>query len=268
MTGQQSRLPRPQGHPGVPGVVGTPGAGWGLSQPTEVPVTVWEAGAVTACSLRVQCVLCVCCLCVTSSACPCGLLHTQCVLTAHTPCSLRGPGVTVVCSHLCCACHTRFAHSVHAHHALPAHSRGGFEPGVATALGLRLLFPGLPFPGLVPVELAVRECAQNHTRVCKGRQLAQGVFAPAHTHTCTQDHVLVLPAHVFIPVYHPCFPHRIRALPLPLTWWAQGPAKISPRCGATAGPLTGGSCCGDTHALGPSGKSTGLPNVFSGKHEF
>lgn len=260
MTGQQSRLPRPRGHPGVPGVVGTPGAGWGLSQPTEVPVTVWEAGAVTACSLRVQCVLCVCCLCVTSSACPCGLLHTQCVLTAHPllpawPWCDRSVFTPVLClSHTLCT--------------LSARSRGGFEPGVATALGLRLLFPGLPFPGLVPVELAVRECAQNHTRVCKGRQLAQGVFAPAHTHTCTQDHVLVLPAHVFIPVYHPCFPHRIRALPLPLTWWAQGPAKISPRCGATAGPLTGGSCCGDTHALGPSGKSTGLPNVFSGKHEF
>lgn len=174
--GNDRAAPQPWGHPGV---LGMPRPGWGLAQPTGVPVTVWEVGAVAACSLcvprvlhavschlRVLCVLptCHCPFCVPS------------VCSVPIPCSPGGSAVTLAC--LPPVLVTRALHT-------QCTLKGRFPAGCGTSLESRQPSAGtlgqapLPWaclPGACPFGIAARECAQNHTRVCEARARAQGVF--------------------------------------------------------------------------------------------
>lgn len=96
MTGQHSWNPQPWGTQGCLAWWGCPGLGRGLARPTGVPVAVWEAGAVAACSLCDVCDTCaVCWLQVTvtcvSSACPLVLPTCHCALSARPVCAQCPP---------------------------------------------------------------------------------------------------------------------------------------------------------------------------------
>lgn len=177
-----------------------------------------------------------------------------------------------------CACHTRFAHSVHTQGECTHTSRVWQQRWVSAARhrDTRTGSCSLGFPS---------QCSSlwnwlpgnvhKTTHVCAGPEHRPRGCLHKHTHT----HMIMccfLSARVFILVYHPCFPHRTRALPLLLTAGPRVLPKFPP--GAQPGPqvwghsrslhwwpLLCGQCKGPCWAREHwqlTGHSSGLPNVF------
>lgn len=189
---------------------------------------MWDAGEVAAtcvhavsCHLHVLCVLptCHCALCVPS------------VCSVPTPCFPGGCGVTLACLptvlvtralHTQCTLKGKFP-------AWCGSSLESHQPGTGT-LGQAPL-PWACLPGAHPFGIAARECAQNHTRVCKAR-------AWAHTHIHTHDHVSFFACTHVHPSVPPMFPPQDQGSASPPHLLGAGSSRNIPprypRSGATA----------------------------------